>query len=60
MNNTPNGYSNAIGGGLMGSQGIAPITLGDVTGNKKKFANYKVTLNIYGALGGHIVEVTRG
>ena len=51
---------NIAGGGLTGIQGISPITINDVTGNKKKFSNYKVTVNIYGAHGGHIVEVTRG
>jgi len=41
----------------MSMSGIAPITLGDVTGNTKKFPNHKVSINIYGAQGGYIVEI---
>ena len=41
----------------MSPGGIAPITLGDVTGNTKKFPNHKVSINIYGAQGGYIVEI---
>ena len=41
----------------MSQVGIAPITLGDVTGNTKKFPNHKVSINIYGAQGGYIVEI---
>ena len=44
----------------MSPGGIAPITLGDVTGNTKKFPNHKVAINIYGAQGGYIVEIGRG
>ena len=41
----------------MSPGGISPITLGDVTGNTKKFPNHKVAINIYGAQGGYIVEI---
>ena len=44
----------------MSQGGIAPITIGDVTGNNKKFPNHKVSINIYGAQGGYIVEICRG
>jgi len=44
----------------MSQGGIGPITLGDVTGNTKKFPNHKVAINIYGAQGGYIVEIGRG
>jgi hypothetical protein len=44
----------------MSAVGISPITLGDVTGNTKKFPNHKVAINIYGAQGGYIVEIGRG
>jgi len=50
-------------GYAMNSQGlhqIAPITLGDVVGNSKKFPNHKVSINIYGAQGGYIIEVVKG
>jgi len=40
--------------------GISQITLGDVMGEKKKFPNHKVAINIYGAQGGYIVEIGRG
>ena len=40
--------------------GISPITIGDVMGDKKKFPNHKVSINIYGAQGGYIVEIGRG
>lgn len=43
----------------MGLGGISPITLGDVTGPAKKFPNHKITINIYGAEGGHIVDIGR-
>ena len=44
----------------MSQGGVSPITLGDVTGNTKKFPNHKVSINIYGASGGYIVEIGRG
>lgn len=44
----------------MSPGGIAPITIGDVTGNTKKFPNHKVAINIYGAQGGYIVEIGKG
>ncbi len=44
----------------MSPGGISPITLGDVTGNAKKFPNHKITINIYGAEGGHIVDIGKG
>lgn len=42
-----------IAGGLATNL-IQPITLGDVS---KRFPTHKVTINIYGAVGGHIVEI---
>ena len=51
-------YQSPLGGNYnIASGGIAPITIGDVTGNSKKFPNHKVTINIYGAQGGYIVEI---
>jgi hypothetical protein len=50
-------------GYAMNSQGlhqISPITLGDVMGTGKKFPNHKVSINIYGAQGGYIVEIAKG
>ena len=44
----------------MSQGGISPITIGDVTGNTKKFPNHKVAINIYGAQGGYIVEIGKG
>ena len=44
----------------MSPGGISPITIGDVTGNTKKFPNHKVAINIYGAQGGYIVEIGKG
>jgi hypothetical protein len=44
----------------MSPGGIGPITLGDVMGDKKKFPNHKVSINIYGAQGGYIVEIAKG
>jgi hypothetical protein len=44
----------------MPTSGIAPITLGDVMGTSKKFPNHKVSINIYGAQGGYIVEIAKG
>ena len=52
--------SGLTGTSNMAMQGIAPITIGDVTGNNKKFPNHKVSINIYGAQGGYIVEIGRG
>ena len=48
-----------LSGGIynMSQGGVSPITLGDVTGNTKKFPNHKVAINIYGAQGGYIVEI---
>ena len=51
--------SGLTGTSNMAIQGIAPITIGDVMGTGKKFLNHKVTINIYGAQGGHIVEIGR-
>jgi hypothetical protein len=51
-----------LSGGIynMSQGGISPITIGDVTGNTKKFPNHKVAINIYGAQGGYIVEIGKG
>ena len=43
----------------MTTQAIGPISVGDVLGQSKKFPNHKVTINIYGAQGGYIVEIGR-
>lgn len=47
-------------GGLTAAS-IAPISIDDlhITSNHKKFPNHKLTLNIYGANGGYIVEVKK-
>jgi len=54
--------SQGLSGGIynMSQGGVSPITIGDVTGNIKKFPNHKVAINIYGAHGGYIVEIGRG
>ena len=44
----------------MTTQAIGPISVGDVLGQSKKFPNHKVTINIYGAQGGYIVEIGKG
>lgn len=46
-------------GGLAG-QSIAPISIDNVLGNTKKFPNHKVSINIYSAQGGYIVEIGKG
>ena len=52
--------SGLTGTSNMAMQGIAPISIGDVMGTGKKFPNHKVSINIYGAQGGYIVEIGRG
>lgn len=51
------GYANQAGSGLT-AQGIAPINI-DTLG-RRKFPNYKLTINIHGAHGGHVVEISKG
>lgn len=46
----------------MSMQGIQPISIGDLYGTQtiKKFSNKKVSINIYSANNGYIVEVEQG
>ena len=53
---TGQSYSIAGAGGG-GGINLGPYTIGEVnTGERKKFSNHKLTINIYGAQGGYIVE----
>ena len=46
--------------GPLSAQSLPAISIADLgITEKKKFPNHKITLNIYGATGGHIVEVKK-